>query len=272
MENVIKLVQSSLNEKRVLSNSELLLIIESLLKKYRMLESIKDINLGYKSISGDYAGYDSKNGICFFDFYSIQSAVFYKCETDQYDVENEKRFSFFELLILEQLRTILHEIRHIIQIHDNFNGREILKTIIDDSNISNYSSEVYRLNYSLFPTEKDARIFSFDQTIEIIKKCQVFCDDILRIMYKKYFYTLCEGYNLKEPYNGSLSEFYELVVGNYSKYLEIISKTGNLVTHDKMSFNLPLNQDDVKNILAVPDLIYRGHNPTVILKKEIKRR
>lgn len=272
MEKVIKLVQNALTEQRQLSNNEILLIIELLLNKYEMSNKIKDIKLEYKSKCGSYAGYDSEKEICFFDLDAIYSAIFYRYEDIKNSTYDEKKLSFYELLLLEQLRIILHEIRHIIQIHDDFEGKDILKIIINDSDINKYPAEIYKINYSLFPIEKDARVFSFDQTINIIKKSQIFNDDILRIMYKKYFYTLCEGYNLKQPYNGSLGEFYELIVGDYSKYLDIINKTGSLVTHDKMSFNLPLQKDDVKNILAVPDLIYRGHNPTVILKKEIKRR
>jgi len=266
LEKVIELIYNSLKERRRLSDKEMLIIIELLLKEYKIINNVNRIDLDYDYEYDEIAGFDNYNKVLYFNMCLINSTIFsqYTCE--------RSFFSFSDFFLLEQLATIFHEIRHIIQLNDEFKNKEILKKIILDSDINKYPFDLYNLNHSLFPTEKDAKVFSIDKTIDIIKETQFFNDDIIHNLYVIYFYTLIGGYNLKESNEGSLREFYQKIVGDEKVYFERLTSIDSLTTHDKMSFNLPINQDDRKNLLAVPDFIYRGINPSVILKKKIKRR
>lgn len=263
MNDIVVKIKNVLDEKRMLTDKEIFEIIDGLLCYYHVRHYISNINLGYKAEIGSFSGYNYQRRMCYFDFDAITSAVF----------NNKKsEFSFFEMLILEQLRHILCEVRHIMQKNDDFEDKISIRQIINDCDISKYIDDINEDNYYLFPQLKDARVFSLVETIDIIKMCGYFDKNSLRIMYNEYFRALIKDYKFENNYEGTLKDFYIKIYGSIDRYYEVVGMIDSLMTHEKMSFNLPLNEIDKKNILIVPDLIYRGHNPSLVLKNEIKRR
>ena len=121
--------------------------------------------------------------------------------------------------------------------------------------------------YDLFPVEKDAKIFSIDESIKIISKCSELNIGYLKTLYMFYIHSLINGYSLEQNYYGSLRDFYLNVFQDENRYLKYQQKSVSLSTHDKMSFNFSLEEDDLRKLILATDLAKRGESPEIVLKK-----
>ena len=264
LKETIDLIKKSLFEKRRLSDIEMNLLINLLLKHYNVSDYVKNIEIDYNDKYNGIAGFCNENGTMYFNMNIINEIIF----KQYYHPHGENKLTFIEYFVLEQLNIVLHEIRHVMQLNVEFSEKDVLEEILDDSRIEKYSRDIYDLNHSLFPIEKDAKEFALNQTIEIINNCSYFDKEFIKDMYNNFFEMLMEGYSFNNPCEGTLKVFYEKVVSDTSKYLSLLPAFDELSTYDKLSFNMPLNKEDLKILAVYGDLIKNNFDPIKTLKKK----
>lgn len=267
MKEAISLIKKVLLKNRRLSDIEMNLLINILLKHYNVSEYVKNIEIDYNDKYNGIAGFCNENGTMYFNMNIINEVIF----KQYYNSQGENTLTFSEYFVIEQLNIILHEIRHVIQLNGEFSGKRVLKEVLEDSKIEKYPRDIYDLNHSLFPIEKDAKIFALDQTLEIINNSDYFDKEFMKNMYNTFFEMLMEGYSFSNQCEGTLKCFYEKIVLDTSKYINLLPEFDKLSTYDKLSFNMPLNMDDLKILAVYDDLMKNNFDPIKTLKKEIKR-
>lgn len=259
MEKTSEIVKASLFEKRKLSEKDISLIIKSMLEKYNISDKINGIEFD-KEDKYSEASF-GKNNVFYFNMCAMD------CSISRHFFEGKSIFNFDEFYLLEQLMIILHEIRHAIQYNCDYKNKELIKKIILDCDISKYPNDLYERYYNLFPIEKDAEVFSIDKTIDILKRCNYFKNSIIKLLYTSYFKTLINGYDIKNLSDGKLREFYLKVLNDEKKYLEYLKEYDSLTLHDKLSYNFPINNGDIKNVILIPQMINADFDPRKTLKK-----
>ncbi len=261
MKDASEVIKISLFEGRKLEEKEILLIIKSILEKYGILNKINDIEFDYNDKYSEIAGFERFDNLLYYNMNVMNISI-----TRHY-LESKSIFNFDEFYVLEQLITILHELRHAIQFNCDYHNKELIKKIIMDSDINKYSKEIYDVNYSLFPIEKDASVFAIDKMIDLLKKCDYFKESVIKRMYDSYFKTLIAGYDVKVLEEGRLKDFYLKVVGDHSKYLEYLKDSDSINLHDKLAYNFPIPKEDIKRVILIPSMINADFDPRKILKK-----
>ena len=264
MKNIVNIVKNALLENRRLSDNEMELIIEMILNYYKVVYNVNSIKIDYHSEYSHPAGYDFEKKMLYFNMNVINEQIF----RDFY--KDEKVYTFNEFFILHQLILIFHEIRHILQQSYYFDNNEVIKKIVMDCNLQRNFNHIYNEYYSLFPVEKDAVVFSLDETANLMEMCEYFSKDKMMPMYQIGFNNLIKGYDLKNPQEGLLRKFYEHVVGDKEEYERLQSLSSNLTTYDKMSFNFSINSKDLIKLILAQQAILDNQSPSVILKKEIR--
>ena len=146
MKETIDLIKKALFEKRRLSDIEMNLLINLLLKHYNVLEYVKSIEFDYSDKYNGIAGFCNENGTMYFNMNIINEIIF----KQYYNPHGENKLTFIEYFVLEQLNIVLHEIRHVMQLNVEFSEKDVLEEILDDSRIEKYSRDIYDLNHSLF--------------------------------------------------------------------------------------------------------------------------
>lgn len=260
MKNPDEIIKQALFEQRKLDDKEILLIIKSVLEKYNIINKISDIILDKEDKCIDIASFNQDNTL-YYNMCGIDYSI------SRHYLERKSIFTFDEFYVLEQLIIILHELRHAIQFNCDYNNKRIIKEIIKDCDINNYSKQVYEQYYTLFPVEKDAEVFAIDKSIELLKKCDYFKNSIIKLLYSGYFKTLISGYDFSKMEDGRLREFYLKVINDEQKYLSLLAQKDSLTLHDKLAYNFPIDKNDFKRVVLIPSMINADFDPRKVLKK-----
>lgn len=271
MKNCINLVKKALNEHRRLTDNEIKIICIEMLQKYCDFPYVGKINFDYSRDYEEYkilAFYAYNESDLVFNIPKFNEIIFnnYRllCE------RNENIFSFNEFYVWKQLMIAFHEIRHVIQFRA-FSKRHIILQSLVASSFEIDDQEKYVQYYQLFPIEKDAEVFAFENVLRIFKDCNYFNSSILKYLYSQFMLKLLDGYNTNDNMDGNLWEFFKKVVGDESGYLVCQFYANELTLMEKISFNFPLNLEDIKYIEEALNLVIEGKAPGPILVKERKK-
>lgn len=265
MQKCVNLIKKALKEKRRLTDKELEMFIIQVLKKYHVYSLIENINFDYHNTnqrtSFSVAYYNSVNNSLTFNMNNLNREVFTlhnKSMKRRKQDTHEKMLSFNEFYIWKQVITCFHEVRHVIQLCKfPINNVAITRIILESCyNMENY--EIYKKYYHLFPIEKDAEVFAMINALKLFKECDCIDKDVMKNLEMTFFISILKGYDTKNNFESCLSEFCEKVIGDKDFVKDCSILCNNLSLIDKMSFNIPLNYDDIKKLSEIAKLINEG--------------
>lgn len=254
MDEIIDIVREALINKQALTSLQLKKIIYSFLTYYEISQYVQDVSIDYGAKVNHLAHYDLLNQVLYFNADAINEATFYNYNHDK-EIYN---LTFHEYTIIQNLITIFHELRHVMQYAIYCSETtDIMSLIIRDCqrNRLKEDEESYRKNYKINPLEREAYIYAIRLTLLIISRCHYFKKNVLTKLKSFYFLNLFDGYLPPDFSVCNLEKYYERVVHDLQCYYEFENHCNELSTYEKMSLGFPIDVNDRNNIFIANVLI-----------------
>lgn len=168
---------------------------------------------------------------------------------DKLDIKEENKISYQNYQIL---LTILHEIRHIIQLPTVY-SETTLGSILNSTLPRNNNFELYRRRQYLFPLERDAELFGDNEAHIIFSSLDKVDDSILDLMHKKELTDITRDYGVTSPFFKYLELLYDdKSIIKYQKILDGLIKELNMDLYTRLcyGFNISESEEQLLNSIV----------------------